>query len=80
MIAGQTSSFAIEPEITRAFEKPSWRGLGAVVGGGVHKSNLLEGRVINISAPFSRAFLLLVHHQSLLGSTEPTFSWNQLHV
>ena len=28
---GDTSTFAIESEITRAFEKPSWRGLGFFV-------------------------------------------------
>jgi Immunity protein 42 len=31
MTVGDTSLFAIESEITRAFEKPSWRGLGFFV-------------------------------------------------
>jgi hypothetical protein len=31
MTVGDTSIFAIESEITRAFEKPSWRGLGFFV-------------------------------------------------
>lgn len=31
MIVGETSVFAIESEITRAFERPSWRGLGFFV-------------------------------------------------
>jgi hypothetical protein len=31
MIVGDTSLFAIESEITRAFERPSWRGLGFFV-------------------------------------------------
>ena len=31
MTIGDTSTFAIESEITRAFEKPSWRGLGFFV-------------------------------------------------
>jgi hypothetical protein len=31
MTIGDTSLFAIESEITRAFEKPSWRGLGFFV-------------------------------------------------
>lgn len=31
MTVGDTSTFAIESEITRAFEKPSWRGLGFFV-------------------------------------------------
>src|SRR5438132_1538782 len=52
---------------------------------GIHKSNLLEARVViasyndHRSAPFSRAFLVGWHHQSLLGSREPTLSWNQFH-
>ena len=31
MTVGDTSTFAIESEITRAFERPSWRGLGFFV-------------------------------------------------
>lgn len=31
MTVGDTTNFAIESEITRAFEKPSWRGLGFFV-------------------------------------------------
>jgi hypothetical protein len=31
MTIGDTSTFAIESEITRAFQKPSWRGLGFFV-------------------------------------------------
>jgi hypothetical protein len=31
MTVGDTSIFAIESEITRAFERPSWRGLGFFV-------------------------------------------------
>jgi len=31
MTIGDTSTFAIESEITRAFERPSWRGLGFFV-------------------------------------------------
>jgi|SRR5208282_3646192 len=31
MTAGEISIFAIESEITRAFERPSWRGLGFFV-------------------------------------------------
>jgi hypothetical protein len=31
MTIGDTSIFAIESEITRAFERPSWRGLGFFV-------------------------------------------------
>lgn len=31
MTAGDTSTFAIESEVTRAFQKPSWRGLGFFV-------------------------------------------------
>src|SRR6266851_2666391 len=53
---------------------------------GFHKSNLLKARVIiasyndHCSAPSSRAFFgWFQHHQSLLGSREPTLSWNQLH-
>jgi len=52
---------------------------------GLVQSNLLEARVViasyndHCSAPFSRAFLAGWHHQSLLGSTEPTLSWNQCH-
>jgi hypothetical protein len=44
MIAGQTSLFAIESEITRAFEKPSWRGLGFFV---IH----IMGRCYGIKSP-----------------------------
>src|SRR5207237_8852702 len=53
---------------------------------GIHIRNLLEARVIiasyndHCSAPSSRAFFgWFQHHQSLLGSKEPTLSWNQLH-
>src|SRR6202051_4515126 len=59
--------------------------LSAVAGGGVHKSNLLEGRVIiasynqHIGSFLPSLFGWFAHHQSLLGSTEPTLSWNQLH-
>jgi hypothetical protein len=31
MTVGDPSTFAIESEITRAFERPSWRGLGFFV-------------------------------------------------
>jgi hypothetical protein len=44
MIAGQTSLFAIESEITQAFEKPSLRGLGFFV---IH----VTGRCYGIKSP-----------------------------
>src|SRR6202035_1815598 len=58
--------------------------LSAVAGGAVHKSNLLEGRVIiasynqHIGSFLPSLFGWFAHHQTLLGSTEPTLSWNQL--
>jgi hypothetical protein len=44
MITGQTSIFAIESEITRAFEKPSRRGLGFFV---IH----VMGRCYGVKSP-----------------------------
>jgi hypothetical protein len=44
MTIGDTSIFAIESEITRAFEKPSWRGLGFFV---IH----VAGQSYGIKAP-----------------------------
>jgi hypothetical protein len=53
-------------------------------GFGIHKSNLLKGRVVICSynqhiGSFLPGLLVGLHHQSLLGSREPTLSWNQLH-
>jgi hypothetical protein len=44
MIIGDTSTFAIESEITRAFARPSWRGLGFFV---IH----VAGQTYGIKAP-----------------------------
>jgi Immunity protein 42 len=44
MTTGDSSVFAIESDITRAFEKPSWRGLGFFV---IH----VAGEVYGIKAP-----------------------------
>ena len=44
MIVGDTLTFGIESEITRAFEKPSWRGLGFFV---IH----VRGRSYGIKSP-----------------------------
>ena len=44
MTIGDTSTFAIESEITRAFARPSWRGLGFFV---IH----VAGRSYGIKAP-----------------------------
>src|SRR5215471_13402656 len=44
MTVGDTSVFAIESEITRAFERPSWRGLGFFV---IH----VAGRRYGIKSP-----------------------------
>src|SRR6202035_3525076 len=60
--------------------------LSAVAGGGHHKSNVLVGRVIiasynqHIGSFLPSLFGWFAHHQTLLGSTEPTLSWNQLHT
>src|ERR1019366_3610189 len=51
---------------------------------GIHKSNLLEARVIvcsyndHCSAPFSRAFLVGLAPPKFTRAWEPTLSWNQL--
>lgn len=44
MTVGDTSTFAIESEITRAFKQPSWRGLGFFV---IH----VAGRSYGIKSP-----------------------------
>src|ERR1035437_4947092 len=52
---------------------------------GIHKSNLLEARVViasyndHCSAPFSRAFLVGLAPPKFTRAWEPTLSWNQLH-
>src|ERR1035437_1060766 len=59
--------------------------LPALAGGGVHKSNLLEGRVIIASYDQHNGSFLpslfgwLCTTKVYSGSTEPTLSWNQFH-